>query len=71
MCGSITGPMALAMLPTQAKASSEGLPLRGAIYGYEQHQMLGYYLEQKVYEAPTLRMQSSDHMNASIQLCGQ
>lgn len=31
--GSITVPIAFAMLPTQAKASSEGLPLRGAIYG--------------------------------------
>lgn len=30
--GSITGPIAFEMLPTQAKASSEGLPLRGAIY---------------------------------------
>lgn len=30
--GSNAGPIAFAMLPTQAKASGEGLPLRGAIY---------------------------------------
>lgn len=30
----MAGPIAFAMLPAQAKASSEGLPLRGAIYKY-------------------------------------
>lgn len=28
----MAGPIAFAMFPTQAKASSKGLPLRGAIY---------------------------------------
>lgn len=60
--------MALAMLPTQAKASSEGLPLRGAIYGSEQHQILGYYPEEKLYEAPSLGTQLSEPTKRKVTL---